>query len=59
MPDREFRQILRTAFLRFYVNPMRILRILQKHPRPLTALWVGFKSFTSKFMTISFRRMPH
>ena len=40
-PDPVFRAILRSAFLRFYLDPVRLVRALRAHPWPLGVLVPG------------------
>jgi hypothetical protein len=43
-PDPVFRAILRSAFVRFYLDPARLVRALRAHPRPLGLLVPGARS---------------
>ncbi len=39
--DEGFRRIQRNAFLRFYLNPWRLIRLLWNHPHPVPAVFLG------------------
>jgi radical SAM superfamily enzyme YgiQ (UPF0313 family) len=57
MPDGAVLKALRRAFLRFYANPLRVVRILRAHPRRFQALALGVRQFLRRLVSIRFGRI--
>jgi radical SAM superfamily enzyme YgiQ (UPF0313 family) len=56
-PDRVFRKIWRSAFVRFYLDPVRVSRTVFTHPRPITLLSIGFRKLARALLNTTFNRL--